>query len=946
MKQLMSFLGRSLAPTFTCLLLLAGGIEAGAVPADPSLRRIVQKDGSVITVRLCGDERFHYYLSPDSVPLVQRDGLFYYAAFDKDGLVPSSMRASDVSGRTEAERAFVAGIDKTASLRRIGDMARAMRRPSGSPLRVTGVQQSGVQSRVAFPTSGEQRALALLVTFPKTTADGSATEFESDDPRQLFDDMLNSQGFSHDGATGSVHDYFYDASNGKFSLNFDVYGPVELSKDISFYGKNLQGGDLNAWNMVIEACQQLDGEIDFSLYDRNKDGVVDNIYVFYAGLGEATGGESYTVWQHAAEIEAITGNKYYFDGVQVNRYACSSELRNIVNPSTGINEPHFEGIGTVCHEFTHVLGFPDLYDTSYSGYESPGSWSIMDIGSHSNNGHTPPTYSAYERMSLGWLSPEDIDGSPRDIMLDNIFTGKALRIATPENEDEYFILENRQQTGWDEYLPGHGLLVWHINYDADLWVSNKVNSSGFHTGVTVLPADGLTGESTRPGDAFPGTSNVTSLTDDTHPSLRDSEGNPSGVALTSITEKGGMIAIKVAGGKPSLPAVTGVSVTDITPVGFTAKWDAVDGAGSYSVDVWTHDAVNGNAYVDGFHPCRVDGTVCEVTGLSPETTYYFTVKAQGDGMTGEAMQPMTVTTPVATFAYMSPVAEPATDVKAGSFTANWQPMDGAQSYRLDVMTATLSEPSSAVVDFTGGLKAMPAGWSTNCKMTLSAAGTYGESAPSVSMSSDNSYIESAVFEGDIRTFSFWYRERNAPCGENYVSIDAMVDGSADWVSVDELKLTDTAPQAGTVYTLSAAADAVSADGALLPRGCRAVRLIYHRVGSGALAVDDITIRYGGHNIYTPLPSFDAVDVGNVTSYAVTGLPAADVYYYRVYGHDGNSMSLPSSVMAVSAVTGIESVHGDSQHDVRGIYDLNGRKWQSLDDAPKGIYVVNGRKVVK
>ena len=228
------------------------------------------------------------------------------------------------------------------------------------------------------------------MSFPKTTADGEATDFTVPNPRQTFSDMLNKEGFDYDGATGSVHDYFIDGSGGKFNLTFDVYGPVVLSKDISFYGQSVQGEDLNAWNMAIEACTQLDDEIDFSIYDRDKDGAVDNIYIFYAGQGEATGGPAYTVWQHAAEIEAITGKQYVFDGVRVNRYACSNELRPIVNPATGASEMHLEGIGTVCHEFTHVLGFPDLYDTSGSGYLTPGNWTIMDVGSHNNHAHAPP----------------------------------------------------------------------------------------------------------------------------------------------------------------------------------------------------------------------------------------------------------------------------------------------------------------------------------------------------------------------------------------------------------------------------------------------------------------------------------------------------------------------------------------------------------------------------
>ena len=922
------------------LLLFAAAPVLRALPADPTPRRVVQPDGSTLTVRLCGDEHFHYHLSLDSLPLVQREGFFYYATVGEGNLNATALRARNIAERTPEEISFVKNFNKPAALDALRQTRAALRRAPGKRLGI----KAGTIGTQAYPTTGAQRALAILVSFPKTTANGEATDFTVPNPRQTFSDMLNKEGFDYDGATGSVHDYFIDGSGGKFNLTFDVYGPVVLSKDISFYGQSVQGEDLNAWNMAIEACTQLDDEIDFSIYDRDKDGAVDNIYIFYAGQGEATGGPAYTVWQHAAEIEAITGKQYVFDGVRVNRYACSNELRPIVNPATGASEMHLEGIGTVCHEFTHVLGFPDLYDTSGSGYLTPGNWTIMDVGSHNNNAHTPPTYSAYERLSLGWLTPEDIDATPRNIVLENVTTGHALRIPTQQGADEYFLLENRQQTGWDTYLPGHGMLVWHITYDADLWQSNKVNSTPWLQGVDLVEADGSAGDATRPADAFPGTDNVTSLTDDTTPSLRDSEGLPTGVPITEIKEKSGLIELKIAGGKPTLPAVENARADDVTPIGFTARWDAVESATAYAVDVWTRTD-RGNRYVDGFHPCTVTATHCAVTGLQAETEYFFTVKAQSASATGSTMEAVSVTTPAATFAYSAPTALEPADVTATGFTARWEAMPEATGYALDVLTRTLSEPESSTVDFTDGLKNLPAGWTTNCKMTLSTAGAYGEAAPSASLSADNMYIESAPYADGIRALSFWYRERNAPCGENYVVIDALCGGSADWQHADTLWLTDTAPSAGSTYTLACAADAPAGSTAVLPDGCTAVRLTYRRVGSGGLAVDDVCVRHGGEPVWHAVPPYDRLRVGSATQYAVSGLSAAEQYYYRVYGTLGDLFSLPSAPIVVPAPqSGIAALCATpTMRPAAPAYDLSGRR--TVPNA-KGIYIIDGKKVVK
>ena len=205
------------------------------------------------------------------------------------------------------------------------------------------------------------------------------------------------------------------------------------------------------------------------------------------------------------------------------------------------------GIGTFCHEFSHVLGLPDLYSTDYYVPSfTPDSWILMDRGPYNNNGKTPPYYSIYERYALGWITPQEI-GKPADIKLDNISKNVGYIIKT-DNENEYFLLENRQQEGWDKYIPGHGMLIWHIDYNQEVWDLNAVNNIPSHQYVDIEEADAIQTDETRAGDTFPGTSNVTSFTDDTNPSMKTWKGNGLNKPITDIEEKDGIIRFKISGG--------------------------------------------------------------------------------------------------------------------------------------------------------------------------------------------------------------------------------------------------------------------------------------------------------------------------------------------------------------------------------------------------------------
>lgn len=414
----------------------------------------------------------------------------------------------------------------------------------------------GLLTTSNFPLTGEPHSLVVLVDFPDKA-------FSMENPNGYFDRMLNSPDFTDNGATGSVRSYFTSNSCGLFNPVFDVVGPITLPHDVKYYGANVfvekDGAvyisDAHPEQLVIHACTILDADgFDFSVYDYNGDDEIDNIYLFYAGYGEADGGDANTVWPHALNIlDVETDQPYIFDGLYLNHYACSNELRFPGKTP--------DGIGTFVHEFSHVMGLPDLYSTLSTVSGTPGDWDVMDVGCYLNSSRTPPNYSSFELMALGWLDPEeltvDADYSLSPLHGDD---GKAY-IVHAASPDEFYLFECRQQVGADSFLPGHGMLVWHIVYDEERWTSNTVNSFSDYKSVKLVEADNLPGHyeilegpNSRPelvyvkaneGDPFPGTTGATSFTATGTPAFCDIAGKALGIDIIDIAEsKSGVISFR------------------------------------------------------------------------------------------------------------------------------------------------------------------------------------------------------------------------------------------------------------------------------------------------------------------------------------------------------------------------------------------------------------------
>lgn len=416
-----------------------------AVPAKKGIiRTLTLANGTTVTAQLVGDEHGHYWLAADGKAYQAIEGADVFEQVDARQVM---LRAQEKRMKANARRG------RRMSKHRVGEFGEYI---------------------------GQKKGLIIMVNF-------SDVSFKASNNNALYQRIANEVNFNEGNFKGSMYDYFLAQSDGQFELTFDVVGPVTVSRPQSYYGaNNSRGDDKYPATMVIEALTLADDEVNFADYDWDGDGEVDQVFVVYAGKGEADGGASSTIWPHEWQLSSAS---YYgdgtgaqtLDGVIIDTYACGSELNGYGS---------IDGIGTMCHEFSHCLGYPDFYDTDYSGGQGMGAWSLMDEGCYNGDGYQPSGYTSYERWLAGWKTPIELKASKRVTGMKSLLDGGESYIIYNEgNRNEYFLLENRQKTGWDASLPGAGLLILHVDYDADVWAANEPNDDPSHQRMTWIPAD-------------------------------------------------------------------------------------------------------------------------------------------------------------------------------------------------------------------------------------------------------------------------------------------------------------------------------------------------------------------------------------------------------------------------------------------------------------------------
>lgn len=389
-------------------------------------------DGTEVKAQLVGDEFLHYYVSEDGTKYVQDEATGLY--------------------------------------RKMTDEVTAQRRAAVRRAQAQGRQKRMLRKAQASNVfQGTKKGLIILVQF-------TDSKFKSGHDLALYERIANDANYSDNNFRGSIKDYFKAQSHGLFELDFDVAGICQLQHTYAYYGKNSNDNDVRAGQMVAEACLWAhEHGTDFSKYDWDGDGEVDQVFVLYAGHGEASyDKDPDTIWPHMHYLSASDyGKSLSLDGVTVDTYACSCELNG---------DGNLDGIGTFCHEFSHCMGFPDLYDTGYAGWFGMGDFDLMCSGSYNGDSKCPAGYSAYEKAECGWLTLKDMTNIEQETSIVGVqpmsADGDAYIIKNKGHKDEYYILENRQKTGWDSYLPASGLMITHVDYDADIWDWNMPNTSG------------------------------------------------------------------------------------------------------------------------------------------------------------------------------------------------------------------------------------------------------------------------------------------------------------------------------------------------------------------------------------------------------------------------------------------------------------------------------------
>lgn len=612
------------------LAILVLGLRANAGPAWRGTLTLTQPDGSVLQARVVGDEFAHLMVDLQGNALIQNsEGWWCYAAFSGDG----SMHSTGTVAGDKLRPASAAGGDIGEVLRKWS--AQNKRALVRNPLVATkGGQVAGAWKKVGSDTPEviRKRCLVLLAEFK---------DVKMSFTQERFENLMNT-------GEASVRKYLDDQFLGRYDFVFDVAPIVTLSQAHQYYGKNSNGKDSRAAEAVAEACRLAAANgTDFSIYDTDNDGKVDDILLFYAGKDESEGGGDDCIWSHAWKLSAAN-IKLTLNGKVIDSYAATSELSL---RSSG--KYQFKTIGTICHEYSHSLGLADMYDTDYggSGGEADGLWkstALMDKGNFNNDGRTPPYYNAIDRDMLGIGQCEELKEGHYVLEPINL-NGRFLRMDTA-NEGEYYLIECRTNTGWDIYTRCKGLAIYHIDKSANLtgyspvyerdasaaerWTSNEVNCRPQHQCADMVESLDKANDISQIMWPY-GKNN--SFTPQSSPSFTLWDGSSSPLSITDILQIGDNVSFNVVKSESANPEKAIDIRRDIYQDTAIIQWKTdVPGSTSPAFILIGEKGKSetGEMTVNAFEPGKY---AIRLEGLKPATTYTMKIHYEASGVKGEVV---------------------------------------------------------------------------------------------------------------------------------------------------------------------------------------------------------------------------------------------------------------------------------------------------------------------
>lgn len=767
------------------------------------------------------------------------------------------------------------------------------------------------QVMASYPLQGSPKSIVILVNFADLKYTYKLADFQA---------MLNESGYSENGGVGSARDYFIACSDSIFQPQFDCYGPVTLSHEYAYYDKSTS-------KMVVEACQLVSNEgVDFSQYDTDGDDRLDNVFIYYAGHNEAEGGPKNSIWPHRSVV--TTGDRV--QGKLIYDYACTSELRGSAGTSMC-------GIGTFCHEFGHVLGLPDYYDTEISSSYTVGSWDIMCSGSYNGNGKTPPSYTAGERFQLGWVTPIQLEeaGSYTLPPVENGHAQIYLIAKTAHNlswsnasPSEYWLLENRQYVGWDRHatsLPGTGMLIWHVDYSASAWGSNEPNND-YPLRYDIEEAGSQKGYSAA-SDPYPGTNNVMQFTPMLH------SGELLEQPLTGIAEDGQNILFTfkssdymfipaelptlqstyipetgVAQTPPDVVKVVGVHLDPNQPVelsmsgtGFRMSLDGNDWDYELSVPVNADSTIDVPVYVC-YMPKKM---VCE--------TKRGTLTVKQGTKTGALIIHGTSPRPVLIEA---PDINKLEDVTPTSFKIHWTPQEDAQYYYVTLyhMEEGRESTMESFENFDDEAAVWESGWVTSFYRTTTKAKEEG--SVSLWFKENNETLVTPIYPLPVVEMSMWL---NAPATSDsevgFFTLIAMSDASID--TLENISITKNTKK--YTYTRSFNEE----------NGYRRFKLVYTSIGGEGVCLDAFTTTFNQKTVYTykgremAIEAAEGAEAEEKAVFYASDLTPKTSYYVQMQCSE--SRGCEEHISGLSQIFFVETPDGesaDSKHLTIGYDSIN------------------------